>query len=121
MAKILLVDDDESIVYLTEKKLIKEGFEVKIAMNGWECMDILERYKPDLILLDIMMTNEDGWIVCRNIKNNMKTKDIPILIFTVLGTEESMEESSKCGALAQIVKPFKIKELLKVIYEALET
>lgn len=116
MAKILLVDDEPEIVFLTKQVLTTNGHEVLVAANGSECMKMLESNLPELILLDIMMPGLNGWEIGKEIKNNPGTKDIPIVTFTVRSSADSVEKSlSYANAAAQINKPFKIEELLEVV------
>ena len=79
MSKIMFVDDELDVLDMTEQILLKEGHEVIIASNGTECLEILKNEKPDLILLDVMMPKIDGWTVCKKIKTNKETKDIPVV------------------------------------------
>jgi CheY-like chemotaxis protein len=116
MARILLVDDEASIVVLTKKVLEKEGHEVVVAENGKECMKVLGKDTPDLILMDVMMPGDDGWEMCKEIKENEKTKDIPVVMFTVRTSEDEVEKSlNYAHADAQINKPFNIDELTEVV------
>jgi twitching motility two-component system response regulator PilG len=116
MARILVVDDEPEIVVLTEKILEKEGHEVISTRNGLEFMEILKSNKPDLILLDIMMPEVNGWEVCRKIKSNVETRDIPVVMFTVRTSEDSVEKSFEYAhADAQIGKPFKAEEIIETI------
>lgn len=116
MARILLVDDEQEIVFLTKKILEKDGHQVVVAENGRKCMKALGTDRPDLILMDVMMPGEDGWEVCRKIKGDKKTKNIPVVMFTVRTSKNSVEKSLEYAhADAQINKPFKMEELLNVI------
>jgi len=116
MAKILLVDDEPEIRFLTRMMLEKAGYEVIEARDGDECWMKLNEEKPDLILLDIMMPGDDGWVVCRKIKGAKETKDIPVVMFTVRTSENSVKKSMEYAhADAQIDKPFDMKELLNVV------
>ncbi|MFQ5975657.1 MAG: PleD family two-component system response regulator [Candidatus Hydrothermarchaeales archaeon] len=116
MAKVLLTDDEPTIVFLTKKILEKEGHEVVVAENGEECMGMLKNDRPDLILLDVMMPGESGWEVCRKIKEDEKTRDIPVAMFTVRSSEDSVKKSLEYAhADTQIDKPFKIEELFQVV------
>jgi CheY-like chemotaxis protein len=116
MTKVLLVDDDLGIVALTRKILEKDGHEVVVAVNGKECWEKLKKYQPDLILLDIMLPDEDGWEISRKIKTDEKTKSIPIVAFTVHSSEKDKKRSFEYAHVnAQIDKPFDKEYLLKVI------
>lgn len=114
MTKILLVDDEPDIVIVSKMVLEKEGYEVIVAKNGEQCMNMLEKDRPDLILLDIMLPGLDGWEICKKIKKDATTKDIPVVMFTVRVSEKSVERSLEY-ADAQIGKPFETVELLNTI------
>ncbi len=121
MAKILLVDDEPEIVVLTRMMLEKAGYEVNVAKDSAECFERLKEEKPDLILMDIMMPGDDGWVTCRKIKENEKTKDVLVAMFTVRSSEDSVEKSFKYShADAHINKPFQMKELLDTVKKLLE-
>ena len=116
MAKILLVDDEPEIVVLTKIMLEKGGHEVIVARHSRECFEKLNAEMPDLILLDIMMPGDDGWEACRKIKEDEKTRDIPVAMFTVHTSDESVEKSFKYShADAHINKPFNKSELLDTV------
>jgi len=121
MAKILLVDDEAEIVFLTKKVLTEDGHDVSVAVSGAQCLEILETELPDLILLDIMMSGINGWEIGKSIKNNPRTKDIPVVTFTVRSSKDSVEKSLNYSkATAQINKPFKIDELLTIVNTVLK-
>ncbi len=116
MTKILLVDDEPDIVIVSKMVLEKEGYEVIVAKNGEQCMNMLEKDRPDLILLDIMLPGLDGWEICKKIKKDATTKDIPVVMFTVRVSEKSVERSLEYAhADAQIGKPFETVELLNTV------
>jgi CheY-like chemotaxis protein len=115
MAKILLVDDEPEMRFITRRMLEKAGYTVIEASNGEECLAKLEEELPDLILLDVMMPGDDGWVVCRRIKAQERTKSIPVVMFTVRTADEDMGESDRAGAEAHINKPFERDELLRIL------
>ncbi len=121
MAKILLVDDEPEIVVLTRMMLEKEGHEMVVAKDSAECFDRLKAEKPDLILMDIMLPDVDGWVTCKRIKENEKTKDILVAMFTVRTSDDSVERSFEYShADAHINKPFQMKDLLDTVKGLLE-
>lgn len=121
MAKILIVDDEPEIIFLTEKMLEKEGHTIIAARNSDECFRKLKEEKPDIILMDVMMPDDDGWEACRKIKESKETGDIPVAMFTVRTSEDSVERSFKYAqADAQINKPFDKKDLLNTIENLLK-
>ncbi len=121
MARILLVDDEPEIVRLTGLMLKKVGYETVAANDSVECFEKLKAGKPDLILMDVMMPGDDGWVTCRKIKENEKTKDILVAMFTVRTSDDSVKKSFEYAhADAHIKKPFNRKELLDTVKGLLE-
>jgi len=105
MSKILIIEDDETLVKMYQRKLEHEGFQVAVAYSGGEGMLKAPREKPDLILLDIMMPAVDGFEVIKNLKAVRETKDIPIIILTNLGTSEIfINEAKSLGVKNYLVK-----------------
>lgn len=117
MAMILIVDDTYEIRTITKMILEKEGYEVELAKNSKECFEKIKEKRPDLILLDIMISldSKDGWDICKKIKGDVNTKDILVAMFTVRTDEPDKELSRTCGADSHIDKPFRKKELLKTV------
>jgi CheY-like chemotaxis protein len=121
MARILLVDDEPDIRKLTRMMLETEGYEVLEATDGAECLEKLKEGVPDLILLDIMMPGDDGWVVCRKIRGDEKTKDVPVVMFTVRTSDDSVKKSLEYAhADAQINKPFDRDELIATVKKMLD-
>lgn len=119
MAVILLVDDEPEIRFLTRRMLEKEGHEVMEAANGSEAMERLNK-KPDLILLDVMMPHDDGWEICRKLKGDKETTGIPVVMFTIRTSPDSVKKSYESGADGHINKPFDMQELLGTVERLLE-
>lgn len=113
-SKILMVDDDLDLVDSTRMILSLEGYEMLVAESGTECLEILKNEKPDLILLDIEMPKMDGWEVCKKIKTDEKTWDIPVVIYTGNSTEEDKKKSLEY-ADAHINKPSRTEHILEVV------
>lgn len=107
--KIMVVDDDSNICELLRLYLEKEDFEVSLAYNGSEALEMFEREKPDLILLDIMMPVLDGWQVCREIR---KKSTCPIIMLTAKGEVFDKVLGLELGADDYVVKPFEAKEVV---------
>lgn len=120
MARIMVVDDEPDIVYLTKIILEKEGYGVVEALSGEECLEKLKKEKPDLILLDVMMKGINGWEVCKKIKEEKKTKEIPVVMFTIRTSKDSVRKSFECRADEHVNKPFSKEELLKTVRELLK-
>jgi two-component system KDP operon response regulator KdpE len=107
--KILIVDDDPKMVKLIQSNLKARGYNVFIASDGSEAIELVERELPDLILLDILMPEVDGYEVCKRIR---QWADIPIIIISALGRVENKVACFNLGADDYINKPFAIDELL---------
>ena len=120
MAKILIVEDDPTTVQLIEFLLKKNGFEVLIAYDGLEALEISKKEKADLILMDVMMPKMDGIEAIEKLKKDETTRDIPIVILSALGQEMDVMRGLQAGALSYIVKPFSPKELLDEVRAKLE-
>ncbi len=107
--KILIVDDDENICELLNLYLKKDGFDTIIANNGKQAVDYAEQFFPDLILLDIMLPELDGWQVCREIR---KKSEVPIIMLTAKGETFDKILGLELGADDYITKPFDTKEVI---------
>lgn len=113
---ILAVDDNPDLVYSVKVGLETMGKDYKVitAESGKKCLQILEKEKPDLILLDIMMPQMDGWDTCAKIKGNKKTEHIPI-VFLTAKTDPVSTTMGKLASADYITKPFEIADLKKRI------
>ena len=109
--KILIVDDTVDTVELLTKRLRAEGYDTEQAYDGQECLDKVEPYQPDLIILDVMMPKVDGFEACRRIKKNESTKHIPILMLTAKSEIPDKVKGLDTGADSYLTKPFNYKEL----------
>jgi two-component system alkaline phosphatase synthesis response regulator PhoP len=109
--KILAVDDEKNIVELIRMNLERSGFQVIPAYTGKEAIIKTMDLDPDLILLDLMLPDIDGFEVCRTIKLNEKTKDIPIIMITAKSEEADKVIGLGLGADDYVTKPFGIREL----------
>jgi DNA-binding response OmpR family regulator len=119
MARILIVDDEPDIRKLTGRMLKSAGYDVVEAASGEESLEVIERDKIDLVLLDVAMPGINGWMVCEKIKADERLKHVPVVMFTVFGSEEDVVQGEECGADAYIKKPFDMKELLRIVDELL--
>ncbi len=119
-SKILLVDDIAKNLQLLGTILQEHGFQVAIAKSGLQALSIVENKPPDLILLDISMPEMDGYEVCRRLKENSDTKEIPIIFLTAKTEVEDIVKGFEAGGVDYITKPFNPKELLKRVITHLE-
>jgi DNA-binding response OmpR family regulator len=122
--EILIVDDEPSIVVPIQFLMEQQGYNVLVAENGEDALDIIYKYKPDLILLDIMLPRIDGYEVCEIVRLDPKYRDIKIIFITAKGREVEIAKGLALGADAYITKPFsntelvsKVKELLAITHE----
>ena len=109
VAKIMVVDDDKNICELLRLYLEKEGYEVVLAANGMQALSLFKTDTPDLILLDVMMPELDGWQVCREIR---KQSQCPIIMLTAKGEVFDKILGLELGADDYVVKPFDAKEVM---------
>ncbi|MTI93925.1 MAG: response regulator transcription factor [Firmicutes bacterium] len=108
-SKILVVEDEKPIADILEYNLSKEGFEVKVAYAGDEAVEVALDYRPDLILLDIMLPGIDGLNVCRQVRQEL---DCPIIMLTAKDAEIDKVLGLELGADDYVTKPFSARELL---------
>ncbi len=108
--KILVVEDDASSVDILRTYLEKEGYEVFVANRGDYAMELAKRINPALIVLDIKLPNKDGWQVLRELKSDADTKEIPIIIASII---DDRELGYRLGAAEYFVKPFDKKEMME--------
>lgn len=105
--RVLIVEDEESLLKLETILLTVRGFEVTGAFTGKMAMDKIGEEHFDLVLLDIMLPDIDGFEVCRQIRNNPRTAAIPIIMLTGKKTQDDQDRGVSCGANSYIIKPFK--------------
>ena len=117
--KILVVDDEPFILKSLTFVLKKEGFHVESATNGVEAMETIQREKPDLVFLDIMMPKMNGLEVCQWIRQDPLLRDIYVIILTAKGQEADREKGLKIGADEYMTKPFSPSSVVRRIKEIL--
>ena len=118
-AKVLIVEDDRYISKMYQLKLSLDGMEVQVADNGRIGVEKVKEFKPDIILLDVLMPELDGYEVLKIIKGEPESKDIPVLILSNLGQEDHIQKGMQLGATGYIVKsqytPSKVVEKIKQV------
>jgi CheY-like chemotaxis protein len=119
--RILVVDDDENILSLERTILEQKGFDVTAAAGGAEALKLLAGQAFDLVLLDVMMPEIDGFTVCRKIKEDPRLKDVPVIFLTAKGGGEALAEGFESGAVMYINKPFTANKLLTIVNTMLES
>ena len=113
--RILAVDDDENILNLEKAILTQDGFEVVTAIGAKEALSVLEQGSIDLILLDVVMPEMDGFELCRQLKSDPRLKSIPVVFLTARGGGEALAEGFESGGMMYIRKPFTAAKLLAVV------
>lgn len=121
-AQVLCIDDDAGVIELVELILQKEGIAVVGASTGTEGLQLMRRIHPQAVLLDIMMPEQDGWSVFKQIKEDAELKDIPVIIVTARdSTFEEVIARDKAGVDDYITKPFTPAALRKSVKKAIAT
>jgi CheY-like chemotaxis protein len=110
--KILVADDDPGIIDAMQILLEDEGYEVITTTDGETILKMYEQ-KPDLVFLDIWMSGMNGNVICRKLKEDKETRDIPIIIFSA--NRDTEEISMECGADGFLSKPFEVKDLMQIV------
>lgn len=113
--KILIVEDEESLLKLESILLSSKGYSVVGVMDGKAALEEVKINRPDLVVLDIMLPEMDGFEVCRRIKENPATSSIPIVMLTAKKSSNDVERGKQSGAEAYITKPFKSAKVIEVI------
>lgn len=117
--KILVVDDEPNIVRPLTYILNKEGFDVSTAEDGEQAMTMIRGSKPDLLILDVMMPNKNGYDVCHEVKSDPELREIHVLMLTAKGQEGDREFGLSKGADEYFSKPFSPKMVLNRVKELL--
>ena len=112
-ARILAVDDEPDLTELIAYHLGRNGHVVETAANGWEAIDQVNRHRPDLILLDLMLPDLDGFGFCEILRRNPATATIPVIIISAWASNDSRLLGLELGALDYITKPFSPHELVE--------
>ena len=107
--KLLVIDDDPAMCLFLEVGLKRHGFQVQVAHDAVSGLDKVCAFQPDLVLLDVMMPDMDGWEVCGRLR---QTSDVPIIMFTALSAEQHLMHGLDQGADSYLVKPVAIQELV---------
>ena len=102
--KILLVEDDRSLARMYTTKLEKSGYTVQTVVGGKDCIDVVAVFKPDVILLDIIIPQMDGFAVLQSLKSNPAMKNVVVILLTNLGQDEDIEKEKSLGAHDYLVK-----------------
>ncbi|MGI6139696.1 MAG: response regulator [Candidatus Hydrogenedentales bacterium] len=118
--QVMIVDDDPDALALMERILSDEGYELIMVSNATEVGLRAAQTAPDLILLDFLMPEINGFDVCRALRNNEMTRNIPIMAVTCLDKEQDIERVFSCGADDYLAKPFKVDKFLSKVKELMK-
>ncbi len=119
-AKLLLVDDESRNLEVLAGVLEPKGYDILVGLNGGVALNLARRVSPDLILLDVMMPEMDGFETCRRLKEDPETRDIPVVFLTARVELDDIVKGFELGAVDYVVKPFRVPELLSRIETHLE-
>ena len=119
MKKILIVDDEPNIVMTLEYTFKKNNFEVYIARDGQEALDIVKTVFPDIIILDVMMPMVDGYATIEQIRNNSQLSHTKVIFLSAKNKESDIEKGMTLGADVYMTKPFSIKKVVEQVEELL--
>ena len=115
--KVAVVDDDREVREVVGERLVEAGYEVKVASNGLRLVTTLHVDRPDLILLDVMMSWIDGFELCRSLKRNDELRSIPVVFISGKTSREDVERGIECGAVDYFPKPLDLRRLLERVQE----
>ena len=118
--EILIVDDEPDVVVPIQFLMEQQGYRVMAAERGEDALDLIYHYKPDLVILDIMLPGIDGYEVCEIIRLDLNYRDVKIMFLTAKGREVDIAKGLTLGADAYLTKPFSNDELVAKVKELLE-
>jgi len=119
LRKILIVDDEPYILNILDFSLDAEGYSVLQAADGDEALRVAAEQSPDLIIMDIMMPRLDGFETCRRLKEDVHTRDIPVVLLTARNSREDRARGDEVKADGYITKPFSPQRLLDTVQQYL--
>jgi DNA-binding response OmpR family regulator len=120
MKKVVVVDDEPFILMMIEDKLKNARIEVVTLRSGVNAVEVIRKEKPGLVILDWMMPEISGIEVCRSLKQDPETSDIPIFMLTAKGQDADEQLGLRCGVARYITKPFSPKALLEMVQEVID-
>jgi DNA-binding response OmpR family regulator len=115
--RVTVVDDDREVRDLLGERLERLGYEVRTVSNGLRLVSTLHVDRPDLILLDVMMSWIDGFELCRSLKQNDEFRDIPVVFISGKTASEDMDRGIECGAVDYFPKPLDVERLVERVAE----
>jgi DNA-binding response OmpR family regulator len=118
--RVLLVDDEPNILLAIEFLLKKEGYTIKKAFDGQQALDVAASFRPDIIVLDVMMPELNGFEVAQRIRNMPDMEDVRIIFLTAKGTPNDKMKGYSSGGEVYLIKPFDNDELVSIVKELIE-
>ncbi|QTD45944.1 response regulator transcription factor [Ottowia testudinis] len=118
--KLLVADDEPNIVISLEYLMKREGYEVLVATDGHQALETIQREKPALVLLDVMMPGKTGFEVCQAVRADPALANVRVLMLTAKGRDTDISKGLALGANAYMIKPFSTRELVEKVAELLE-
>ena len=118
--KVLIADDEPNIVVSLEFLMKQRGYNVRVVANGEDALHAVGEFRPDLILLDVMMPRMNGYDVCQKVRENPAWQHIRIIMLSAKGRDVEMDKGIAVGADAYVTKPFSTKDLIAKVAEMLD-
>ena len=115
MRRVLIVDDEPNIVTALEFLFRRSGYDVRVATNGAEALEQIDSYRPDVVLLDVMMPVKSGYEVCQKVRERPDLAGVRIVMLSAKGSEAEVSKGLSLGADLYITKPFSTQELVAAI------
>jgi DNA-binding response OmpR family regulator len=119
-SKVLIVDDEPNIVVPLQFLMEQNGYDVRVAENGQTALDLIGTFRPDIILLDIMLPDKSGFELCQILRDDLKVKDARIVMVTALGRDIDIAKGLALGADAFVTKPFSNAEIVNIVKRLLD-
>ncbi|MBK6868235.1 MAG: response regulator [Burkholderiales bacterium] len=120
MHKLLVADDEPNIIILLEYLMKRAGYQVLLATDGQQALETIQRERPALVLLDVMMPGKTGFEVCQEVRADPALDGVRILMLTAKGRENDISKGMALGANAYMTKPFSTRDLVQKVAEMLE-
>jgi DNA-binding response OmpR family regulator len=115
--RVLIADDEPNIVASLEFLMEQAGFEVKVAPDGAAALALVASFRPDLVLLDVMMPVKNGYEVCQHLKGDPATRGVKVILLSAKGRDVEVAKGLELGADAYVTKPFSTRELVAKVKE----
>lgn len=118
--RVLVVDDDATIRSLLEVTFETEGLDVETARNGAEAVAAALAEPPAVVVLDVMMPVMDGWAAAERLRDDERTKDVPIVFLTARTQDDDLRRGRELGAVAYVTKPFDVADLAELVHDLVD-